>query len=166
MLTAALIRSFSARIYSVEPPRRRGAPPRAVSRSGAHRRPSTSRGRPRRRRGGGPCWCRHRSSKRACPIHERPAGDRRGVSSSRPRGLLLLLERADVVHQLPALLLREMLPGRHGATAVRDLPENLAVGFLRDLVGRPVGRLRRRERGGGGAVAPPAAPARPRAGED
>src|SRR5438445_2185986 len=77
------------------------------------------------------------------PIDERPAGSRRGVSRSTPESLLPL-ERADVVHDLPALLLREVLPRRHGAPPVRNLPEDLAVALLLYRVGGPSGRLRLR----------------------
>src|SRR2546426_2660794 len=59
---------------------------------------------------------------------------------------LLPLERADIVHDLPALLLREVLPGGHGAPPVRYLPEDLAVTLLLHRVRRPVRRLRRRDR--------------------
>src|SRR5262245_2259443 len=45
-----------------------------------------------------------------------------------------------------------MLPRRHRATAVADFPEQLAVGLLLHLAGRPVGRLRI-ERGRRGAIA-------------
>src|SRR5262245_54973688 len=70
---------------------------------------------------------------------------------------LLLLEGADVVDDLPALLLREMLPRRHGSSPVRDLPEDLAVGLFLDLVRGPVGRLGR-QRGRGRAIALVAGP--------
>src|SRR5216110_3035960 len=65
-------------------------------------------------------------AQRRMPIDERPAGSRRGVSRSTP-GSLLPLERADVVYDLPALLLRQVLPRGHGAPPVRNLPEDLAV---------------------------------------
>src|SRR5256885_9461972 len=79
------------------------------------------------------------------PMNERPAGSRRGVSRSTP-GSLLPLERADVVYDLPALLLREVLPRGPGAPPVRNLPEDLAVALLLYGVGRPVRRLRRCQR--------------------
>src|SRR2546427_609246 len=93
-------------------------------------------------------------AQRRVPIDERPAGSRRGVSRSTP-GSLLPLERADVVYDLPALLLREVLPRGHGAPPVRNLPEDLAVALLLYGVGRPVRRLRGWRRGGGGPVAVP-----------
>src|SRR5256885_5767863 len=91
-------------------------------------------------------------AQRRMPIDERPAGSRRGVSRSTP-GSLLPLERADVVYDLPALLLREVLPRGHGAPPVRNLPEDLAVALLLYGVGRPVRRLRRWQRRGRGTVA-------------
>src|SRR3989442_3331641 len=86
------------------------------------------------------------------PIDERPAGSRRGASRS-TTGSLLPLERADVVHDLTALLLREVLPRGHGAPPVRHLPEDLAIALLLYRVGRPVRRLRRRQRHGRRTVA-------------
>src|SRR2546428_4098428 len=56
------------------------------------------------------------------------------------------LFRSDVVYDLPALLLREVLPRGHGAPPVRNLPEDLAVALLLYGVGRPVRRLRRWQR--------------------
>src|SRR2546422_990475 len=91
-------------------------------------------------------------AQRRMPIDERPAGSRRGVSRSTP-GSLLPLERADVVYDLPALLLREVLPRGHGAPPVRNLPEDLAVALLLYGVGRPVRRLRRWQCRGRGTVA-------------
>src|SRR5262249_59032093 len=90
------------------------------------------------------------------PRRAEPAGRRATVRE-------LLLEGADVVHDLPALLFREVLPGGHGPAPVRDLPEDLAVCLLLHLVGGPVGRLGRQRRRGrtialvAGARARPAA---------
>src|SRR2546428_11258333 len=63
------------------------------------------------------------------------------------------LFRSDVVYDLPALLLREVLPRGHGAPPVRNPPEDLAVALLLYGVGRPVRRLRRWQRRGRGTVA-------------
>src|SRR5207302_3070408 len=76
---------------------------------------------------------------------------RRDVTGAATR--LLFLERADIVDERPALLLRQVLPRRHRATTVADLPEDLAVRLRRDLRRRPVGGLGRRQRGRGGTVA-------------
>src|SRR5439155_798704 len=84
----------------------------------------------------------------------RPRSSRTGVECS-IRARRLLLETADVVHQRPAILVREMLPGRHGPAPVGDLPEDIAVGFALHLGRGPVGGLGRRQRGGGRAVALP-----------
>src|SRR5262245_62445771 len=65
----------------------------------------------------------------------------------------LLLESPDVVDDLPAVLLGQVLPRRHGAAAVGDLPEQLAVSLALDLGRGPVGRLGRRQRRRGHAVA-------------
>src|SRR5262249_103359 len=54
----------------------------------------------------------------------------------------LLLERADVRDEGPAVVLRQVLPRRHGAAPGRDLPEDLAVALVLNLLGSPVGRLR------------------------
>src|SRR5262245_58731621 len=45
----------------------------------------------------------------------------------------LLLEGADVVHDLPAVLLREVFPRRHGATPLADLAEEDRVALGLDL---------------------------------
>src|SRR5262252_3319794 len=66
---------------------------------------------------------------------------------------LLPLQGSNVVHDLPALVLRQMLPRRHRAAAVRHLPEDLTIGLLLDRIGRPVRRLRRGQCRGGRAVA-------------
>src|SRR5499433_1015232 len=58
----------------------------------------------------------------------------------------------NVANEGPAIVLREMLPGRHGASPVADLPEELTVRLLLDLLRRPVGRLRA-EGGRGHAIA-------------
>src|SRR5215510_6879894 len=58
----------------------------------------------------------------------------------------------NVANEGPAVVLREMLPGRHGASPVADLPEELTVRLVLDLLRRPVGRLRA-ERGRGHAIA-------------
>src|SRR5262245_35284514 len=58
----------------------------------------------------------------------------------------------NVANEGPAIVLREMLPGWHGASPVADLPEELTVRLVLDLLRRPVGRLRA-ERGGGHAIA-------------
>src|SRR3989449_2547797 len=109
--------------------------------------------RTRRRRAAGPCCCRHRSWTGALAESENaPPESRRGTVTVTPCWLRSL-QSSDVVHDLPALLLRQVLPGWHGATAVRDLPEELTVGFLLDRRRRPVRGLRRRQRGGGRAVA-------------
>src|SRR3989442_13951096 len=65
---------------------------------------------------------------------------------------LLLLQAADVVDQVPAVLLRQVFPGRHRAATVGDLPEQLTVGFGLDLRRRPVRGLRWLQRAGGGAL--------------
>src|SRR5262249_4515132 len=84
---------------------------------------------------------------------------RRGVGRGTAwQALLLSLQRADIVHERPALIPRQVLPRRHGAAAVADLPEDLAVRFGRDARRRPVRRLRRRQRGGRGSVALAARP--------
>src|SRR3989449_5700947 len=56
-------------------------------------------------------------AQRRMPIDERPAGSRRGVSRSTPGGLLPP-ERADVVYDLPPLLLPGGVPRGHGAPPV------------------------------------------------
>jgi hypothetical protein len=64
-------------------------------------------------------------------------------------GALLASERADVADQGPAVVLRQKLPGRHGASAGAELPEDLPVRLGLDLLGRPVcglGIERRRRR--------------------
>src|SRR5437867_11593975 len=66
---------------------------------------------------------------------------------------LLPLERPDVVHDLPSLVLRKVLPRRHRAPSVRDLPEDLAVTLLLDGVAGPVRGLRRWQRGRGRPIA-------------
>src|SRR5215467_12220786 len=53
----------------------------------------------------------------------------------------LLLERADVLDERPAVVLREVFPRRHGAAPSGDLPVDLAVALLLDLLGSPVGWL-------------------------
>src|SRR5215472_9180999 len=58
------------------------------------------------------------------------------------RGPPLLLERADVLDECPAVVLRQVLPRRHGAAPGRDLPEDLAVALILNLAGSPVRRLR------------------------
>src|SRR3990167_3091421 len=84
----------------------------------------------------------------------RPAGP--GGASRVCALALLLRQRADEVHQLPPLLLGQMLPGRHGAATVRDLPEDLPVRLLLDGVDRPVRGLGRWQRRRRRAVALPA----------
>src|SRR5262245_284341 len=54
----------------------------------------------------------------------------------------LLLERANVLDERPAVVLRQVLPRRHGAAPGRDLPEDLAIALVLNLLGSPVGRLR------------------------
>src|SRR5215472_6934080 len=58
------------------------------------------------------------------------------------RGPPLLLERANVLDERPAVVLRQVLPRRHGAAPGRNLPEDLAVALVLNLLGSPVGRLR------------------------
>src|SRR5580765_2030769 len=65
----------------------------------------------------------------------------RSGSASRPTRPPLL-QRADIPDQGPAILLGEMLPWGHGAPAVRDLPEDLAVAFVLHALRGPVRRLR------------------------
>src|SRR5207244_582056 len=109
--------------------------------------------RSRRRRGAARCCCRRRLRRAAWPKAKTPRREpRRGVWTSE-RCRLLPLQGANVVHELPALVFREVLPGRHRAAAVRQLPEDLTVGLLLDSFGSPVRRLRRRQRRGGRAVA-------------
>src|SRR5437870_12024857 len=109
--------------------------------------------RSRRRRGAARCCCRRRLRRAAWPKAKTPRREpRRGVWTSE-RCRLLPLQGANVVHELPALVFREVLPGRHRAAAVRQLPEDLTVGLLLDRFGSPVRRLRRRQRRGGRAVA-------------
>src|SRR5215467_3438920 len=57
----------------------------------------------------------------------------------------------DVPNEGPAIVLREMLPGRHGASPIADLPEELTVRLVLDLLRRPIGRLRA-ERSRGHAI--------------
>src|SRR5262249_58799135 len=85
---------------------------------------------------------------------------RRGVRVEKSTRLLSL-QGPDVIHDLPALLLREVLPRWHRAATIRDFPEQLAVGLLLDRWRRPVGRLRGRQRRCGGAVAPARGPPAP-----
>src|SRR5215469_9287584 len=47
----------------------------------------------------------------------------------------------NVPNKSPAIVLREMLPGRHGASPIADLPEELTVRLVLDLLRRPVGGL-------------------------
>src|ERR1700730_7723136 len=53
----------------------------------------------------------------------------------------LFLERADIVHDLPALGLGKLLPGGHGPPTIRDLPEQLTVRVPLDCRRRPINRL-------------------------
>src|SRR5262245_36926914 len=57
------------------------------------------------------------------------------------RGPPLLLERADVLDERPAVVLGQMPPRRHGAAPGGYLPEDLAVALVLNLLGSPVGRL-------------------------
>src|SRR5215468_2520336 len=57
----------------------------------------------------------------------------------------------NVPNEGPAIVLREMLPGRHGASPIADLPEDLTVRLVLDLLRRPIGRLRA-ERSRGHAI--------------
>src|SRR4030095_8559391 len=85
--------------------------------------------------------------------HDRPAARQAGRRApGRVDAALLLLQRPDVVDDLPAVLVGQVLPRRHGTPAVADLPEQLAVALGRDLGRGPVRGLRRRQRGGGGTV--------------
>src|SRR5262245_16568485 len=81
---------------------------------------------------------------------------RRGAfeGSSVGRRLLLraALKTADEADEVPALLLREVLPRRHRALAIGHLAEQHTVGVALHLRRRPVRGLRG-ERGGGHAVA-------------
>src|SRR5262245_23762654 len=47
----------------------------------------------------------------------------------------------DVADERPAIVLREMLPGGHGAAPIADFPEELAVRLRLDFLRGPVGRL-------------------------
>src|SRR5262249_45731313 len=67
----------------------------------------------------------------------------------------LLFQRTDVPDQRPTVVFREVLPGRHGAPPVRDLPEQLPVGLALHVTGRPVGGLGRECRGGDTVPLPP-----------
>src|SRR5215471_14534101 len=57
----------------------------------------------------------------------------------------------NVPNEGPAIVLREMLPGRHGASTIADLPEELTVRLVLDLLRCPIGRLRA-ERSRGHAI--------------
>src|SRR5467141_3799841 len=89
---------------------------------------------------------------RAVERENAPPGPRRGVVGSDGVGLLPL-ERPDVVHDLPALVLWKVLPRGHCAPSVRDLPEDLSISLLLDDVARPVRGLRRWQRGRGRPIA-------------
>ena len=67
------------------------------------------------------------------------------------------LQRANIADQRPAVLLGEMLPRGHGAAAIGDLPEQLAVALVLHALRGPVGRLRV-ERDGRGPSPLPFAP--------
>ena len=81
----------------------------------------------------------------------KPTAMRRGVR--RGREPAILVQSADVVDDVPAVVVRKVLPGRHRAATIGDLPEELAVRLRRDLRRRPVRGLRRRQRGRGRAIA-------------
>src|SRR5260370_221281 len=138
-LTAARIRSPSARTYSVLPP------PMSNTTTRPSRRPSPDRP---------PRSMSRASSSPLTTSTPRPVARSAGRVERHRGGRLLALQRPDIVDDRPALVLFEhVLPGRHHATAVRDLPEELAIGLLLHPLGGPVRGLGRRQRRGRGTVA-------------
>src|SRR4030095_4103718 len=83
--------------------------------------------------------------------HDRPAARPAGRRApGRVDAALLVLQRPDVVDDLPAVLIGQVLPRRHGPPAVADLPEQIAVALRRALGRGPVRGLRRRHTRGRG----------------